>query len=461
MRRERFFITALSSFLMVLFAVCALLILERGTRLGLSMVEKKMKLRAAEELDEARDEIESGLNESISQKAEAVFNEVLAQTHRYDPSTEAKAEEKYLSLMEAYLKDSFSNPGRAVADSVNRINGREANTVIIGDDGSRKVRLEDPDSIRLNIQTDAGDNITDSYIENVRLILYRDSREVEERTYNILLKVPKARFYSANDLIFDYSMMAVKGIYFTGRTSSVVGNVYAGIHEISDFRQADARYGEREIFGGINVLSTRLGVEADTVITEGDINVRNSFVMFGLDDEEIRLYAHAVNRLDGFGSRNNVIVKGEQILDPGDEGFRKLISSVKQGLSGLSELSDYYDSDNDASYSGTYRKILSNYDVIISGDFKGAIVTSGNVIIEADSSVEGIIIAGDRIYARGNNSIVSDSDIIRVIVDEELIDEAALDEESLKDEFRISHYLKDYIGGIRFKGIRQYRKRIK
>ena len=454
MRRERFFITMLSAFLMLLFAVFALLLLERGTELGLSMVERKMKLRAELELDKTRDEIETELNEEIAQKAGEIFDEVLAQTPGYDPSTEALAEGKYLSLLGAYVKNRFSDPERALSESVNRINGREANTVSIGGDGVRKVRLEDPDSIRLNIKTDAGGHITDSYLENVKLILYRDFKEAARQSCSILLKVPEARFYSANDIIFDHSMLAVKGIYFTGRTSSVVGNVYAGTHEISEFRQADARYGEREIFGGINVLSTQLGVEADTVLTEGDINVRDSFVMFGLDSAEVKLYAHAINRLDGFGSRNNVIVKGEQILDPGDEGYKSLVSSIKQGLSGLSGLSDYYDSDNDASYKGTYRKILSNYDVIISGDFKGAIVTSGNVIIEADSSVEGIIIAGDRIYARGNNSIVSDSDIIRVIVDEELIDEKALDPESLNDEFRISHYLKDYIGGIRLKGIK-------
>ena len=453
MRRERFFITMLSAFLMLLFAVFALLLLERGTELGLSMVERKMKLRAELELDKTRDEIETELNEEIVQKAGEIFDEVLAQTPGYDPSTEALAEGKYLSLLGDYVKNRFSDPERALSESVNRINGREANTVSIGGDGVRKVRLEDPDSIRLNIKTDAGDHITDSYLENVKLILYRDFKEAARQSCSILLKVPEARFYSANDIIFDHSMLAVKGIYFTGRTSSVVGNVYAGTHEISEFRQADARYGEREIFGGINVLSTQLGVEADTVLTEGDINVRDSFVMFGLDSAEVKLYAHAINRLDGFGSRNNVLVKGEQILDPGDEGYKSLVSSIKQGLSGLSGLSDYYDSDNDASYKGTYRKILSNYDVIISGDFKGAIVTSGNVIIEADSSVEGIIIAGDRIYARGNNSIVSDSDIIRVIVDEELIDEKALDPESLNDEFRISHYLKDYIGGIRLKGI--------
>lgn len=454
MRRERFFITMLSAFLMLLFAVFALLLLERGTELGLSMVERKMKLRAERELDKTRDEIETELNEEIVQKAGEIFDEVLAQTPGYDPSTEALAEGKYLSLLGAYVKNRFSDPERALSESVNRINGREANTVSIGGDGVRKVRLEDPDSIRLNIKTDAGGHITDSYLENVKLILYRDFKEAARQSCSILLKVPEARFYSANDIIFDHSMLAVKGIYFTGRTSSVVGNVYAGTHEISEFRQADARYGEREIFGGINVLSTQLGVEADTVLTEGDINVRDSFVMFGLDSAEVKLYTHAINRLDGFGSRNNVIVKGEQILDPGDEGYKSLVSSIKQGLSGLSGLSDYYDSDNDASYKGTYRKILSNYDVIISGDFKGAIVTSGNVIIEADSSVEGIIIAGDRIYARGNNSIVSDSDIIRVIVDEELIDEKALDPESLNDEFRISHYLKDYIGGIRLKGIK-------
>ena len=72
MRRERFFITMLSAFLMLLFAVFALLLLERGTELGLSMVERKMKLRAELELDKTRDEIETELQSHLEREVSTV-----------------------------------------------------------------------------------------------------------------------------------------------------------------------------------------------------------------------------------------------------------------------------------------------------------------------------------------------------------------------------------------------------
>ena len=338
---------------------------------------------------------------------------------------------------------------------MNLVNSREANTVTIGMRGPKRIRLKDSDAIKLTLRYDKNGTVAAAYLENVQLLYYRDFKVIEERSYTIEVGIPKARFYSGNDLLFEYCLLAKKGLYFTGRTSSVVGNIYAGTHEALEFRQAEARYGEKEIYGGINILSTQLGVEGDYIVTQGDINVKDAFVMFGFKDEAVRLYAHALNRLDGFGSGKNVTVIGDMTLNPTGEEYENLIASIESGLSKLDAFADYYDSDNDKSYQGTYRKILSNYDVIVSGDFQGAIATAGNVIVEEDANVEGIIIAGDRIYVRGNNNIVSNNDILRVMIDEEFWEEQAEKQEQTteKDEFFVSHRLKDYIGDIRYKGI--------
>ncbi len=444
--------------ILILFSVLVMFILERGAYLAVLMVDKRLELRASENLDLAAEEIREKLNNEVIIKSREVFEEILEGDVSGERLSEEEAEELYVRKIEEYIKERFQNPVKSVTDVVNDINKREATKpviapkVLIRESGHRTVRLEEPDKMSLSDMTDAG-RYAGSLIGNVRLIYYGDFEQLKEKEYDIEIRVPKARFYSGNDLLFEFSMLAQKGIYFTGRTSSVVGSIFAGTHEASEFRQAEARYGEKGVYGGIDFLSTHLGAEADYVVTTGDINVKGSFVMFGVPGKEVELYASALNKLDGFGSEKDVTIIGNTHIPPDNEEYNELLSAVDEGLSKLPLLADYYDSANDRSYKGTYRKILSNYDVIISGDFTGAIVTSGNVILEADSNVEGIIISGDRIYVQGNNNIVSNSAVLRTIVDEEIIEEKKNGVTEDPEGFLISHYLKDYIGDIRLKGI--------
>ncbi len=443
--------------ILIIFSIMAMFILERGAYLAVLMVDKRLELRAEENLDKAADEISAQLNDEVIVKSREVFEEVLEGDKGEERLSEEEAEALYVKKMEEYIKESFKNPAKLVTDIVNGINKREATKPLIapkvfaGERGHRTVRVEEPEKMTLSDMHDAG-IYTGSSIENVGLVYYSDFEQLEEKDYSIEIKVPKARFYSGNDLLFEFSMLAEKGIYFTGRTSSVVGSIYAGTHEAAEFRQAEARYGEKGVYGGINFLSARVGAEADYVVTTGDVNVKGSFVMLGVPEKKVKLYARALNKLDGFGSEKDVTIIGSSYIPPDNEEYRGLLSSIEEGLSKLTMLADYYDSANDGSYRGTYRKILSNYDVILSGNFTGAIVTSGNVIVEADSNVEGIIISGDRIYVQGNNNIVSNSAVLRTIVDEEIADEKKRGQINDPEGFEISHYLKDYIGNMRFKG---------
>ena len=131
---------------------------------------------------------------------------------------------------------------------------------------------------------------------------------------------------------------------------------------------------------------------------------------------------------------------------------------VTEAIKFLPSIEHYYDSENDVSYEGKYRKILSSTDVTVSSDVTGIIMTPGNVIIEEGVNVEGLILSGDRIYVQGNNNIVASVDVMRGIIKEELYQEVYVYKNPVTDEERALNKLhllvKDYLGGIEYRGIK-------
>ncbi|MBR5360332.1 MAG: hypothetical protein IK123_05515, partial [Lachnospiraceae bacterium] len=65
------------------------------------------------------------------------------------------------------------------------------------------------------------------------------------------------------------------------------------------------------------------------------------------------------------------------------------------------------------------QKTIANDDVTIDSDYTGVVITTGNIFIEEGVNVEGLLIAGDRIYVRGNNNIVSGSETLDTLLAEE------------------------------------------
>ena len=90
---------------------------------------------------------------------------------------------------------------------------------------------------------------------------------------------------------------------------------------------------------------------------------------------------------------------------------------------------------------------LKRADLLIS-DFSGVIITAGNVIIENGCNVEGLVIAGDRIYIYGNNNIVSSREIVNAITQEE----AAAPSGTVSANGS-SRRILDYIGAMPAKGV--------
>lgn len=312
--------------------------------------------------------------------------------------------------------------------------------------GIDSVKVTDGKNMAIIKEVDDSGEVLNIKLQNVTLEYTDPVVGTRTDTLSYSFGIPKATFYTGNDEIFDYCMIANKGIYITGATSSIIGDLYAGGHNKDDFRDTEKAYGEVNNYGGLNILSTQLGVNARRIVSEEDININGSFVIFsGEDGNELVCFGKHLNDIDGFAKETMYFMDGifystikndESVMTT----YNDYINSAKESLGKLNDIEIYYDSKNEEGGFNPYRVLMSDSDIEIKNDFTGIVLTPCNVIIDNGVNFEGLILCGDRIYVRGNNNIVANRDVIRAIMDFE---------ENVGTGMRAI----DYIDGIKYKEI--------
>ena len=334
------------------------------------------------------------------------------------------------------IKGEIGENSPAICDSLNSF---------ISLSGIRNVSVYDEGHTVIDEETDDSGNLVSLKIRNVT-ICYDDStfgRQSDTVSYNI--QFPDAVFHAGSDELFRYCMVSRKGIYITGQTSSVIGDIFAGGHSPEECRDAEIVYGETGTYGGLNILSTQLGIRSDMIVCLGDINLNGSFAFFTPNTGELNCYAQRLNEIEGFSKNTDYTIDGTfyptHAMDEAPLAkYHEAIRLVDLSLSGLDDIEMYYDSDNDGGYEDKYRKLVSDSDVEIRNDFTGIVATPANVIIDNGVNFEGIILSGDRIYAMGNNNIVANAAVARAVIASEL-------------ESGYGIMVSDYIGGMRSAGL--------
>lgn len=306
--------------------------------------------------------------------------------------------------------------------------------------GIENVHLIANEHLEWECLEDEEGNIESIYVKNI-IYEYIDPMigERQERI-NYEFAIPDVSFYRENEELFNCSMVALKGIYITGPTSSIMGNIYAGKHSNEESRSNEKEYGEIGVYGGVNILSTQLGIEADKIVSDGDININGSFVLLSSEDKNIQCYGRHLNIVDGFAKKSMYMMEGDFVSTQNMEApegviFDKYKDTMMDSVRKIESIKKHYDSLSDEKYEGTYRKIITNKDVEITEDYTGIIITPCNVIVGIDVNVEGLIVCGDRIYVRGNNNIVSNRTIALDVVEDEA-----------ENEYEYEVF--DYLGGV-------------
>lgn len=428
-----------SIFLIVMLGLCSFTCSAKMTAF---LVKKEADIavqRGDEGIEKAKQNINDSISEIADELAEKTFNDVSSRIYDNNITvSEAEANEIYSKRFFVNFKEYI---GRNNEDIENYLVSKLPETKT----GNLKIDKE-------NMAEYASDDGRVS-LKNITLKYNYKNNYSTSEVFDVGLNIPYIILYDGNDEIFSYAMIAKKGIYMTGKTSTVFGSVFAGKHGPEEMRKSEALYAERDRYGGLNIMATQAAIYGDKVISEGDINLRGSFVLFGSEDEPTEIYTHSINEMDNVAQKNifGHVGKINQIDDRCKER-----DVVDLACETFGEIEFYYDSDNDRFYNGTYRKIISAFDVTLKSDVTGIVMAAGNVIIEDGVNVEGLIICGDRIYIQGNNNIVNSKEVLHTIVKEELYGDmyvnTELDDDEATEMSSMHLNVVDYLGGMDFRG---------
>lgn len=385
------------------------------------LMEKKAGVRVEKALDEAAAALQKRVQESCEEAAEDVYSVMLLTLKQEEGSS--------VDALNTGRKAAYY---RQYVDRLNSMYGTGAGTLaetltryLPSADEGRYVVAADPAPEFILDYDESSCKIRHCLIRDVLIRYTVGDTVISEKNCVCNISVQDMAFTDESFNFYDYSLVGMKGIYITGQTSSFVGSMYAGTHEYEESREAELSFGEKDPYGGINMLTTQAAVFGNSIVTSGDINLKGAFVLFGSEDDEISIYANKINDIENYPSKTEYTVNGNLFLRDGsveftnEEHYEEMIKLISSTADLVDDITADYRSADDPSYTGKYSKIITNEDITLTDDYTGVIITTGNVIIENGCNVEGLIIAGDRIYVYGNNNIVSSREVVRSIVDGE------------------------------------------
>ncbi len=378
------------------------------------LAEQKSGNTADRTLYDAEQDMTARVKEVCDRIAEDVYQTMLSEENRTKGNSGMLASEdrneyylNYIDAVKEYFGEGSLTAGKLM-ECIPEVEGAE-------------LKLSDAPLPSLYVDYDEKEGKLNKYeFRDVVVRYIKNGETVREAEYDMVIEPPKIEFSSAVFNIGDYSMIGMEGIYITGQTSTIVGNVYAGTHEYEEGREEEYAYGEKDPYGGINILTTQLGLYAGSVVTTGDINIKGAFVIFGDEDGEISVYANTLNEIEHFPDNTEYTLNGNLFLRSDTDGF--IDSEYYDGV--IREMdkqtvrlkaAEAYVSDEDETYTGAYSRIVSGEDVVLDSDFTGTVMTSGSIVVEEGVNVEGLLMAGGRIYVRGNNNIVVNKEVVNLI----------------------------------------------
>ena len=404
-------------------------------------ITQRAIVRGVDNMTHAQSDVLDGLSELAQDVAleqyDILYNEIVDRESAEDSEAELLAlyHEAYVDAIELKLGNDDT-----ICDIIE---------VMFGDEINEKTHIDRSCIPKFSVDRDTQGKILGARLKNVVFRYDGAQGAVHPETIQYEFKFPESVFHVGNEQLFKFSIVSGKGIYLTGPTSTIVGDVYAGQHSADESRDAEAMYGEIGTYGGLNILSTQVCIKADNIVSEGDINMNGSFVILSPDNEQLKVYAKDIHEISSFTQRtiyslDGTLYKIKEKPAEAIEHYSQLTGLIDNSMSFLDKIGTHYDSDNDDEYTGTYRKIISTEDIEIKSDFTGVVLTPGNVIIDVDCNFEGLIICGDRVYTQGNNNIVANPEVLRELIREELMTEGD-----------IGIFARDYIGGINIPGVHE------
>ena len=114
-------------------------------------------------------------------------------------------------------------------------------------------------------------------------------------TTDLVIECPTVDFLGLNAEVTDYAIIGCKGVYFTGATNKdtveVSGNLYGGVHpskiDASDDDKLFPASGKTPLYGGINILDSKVTMKSNYIVSKGDINVAGAGSMLDISSTDL------------------------------------------------------------------------------------------------------------------------------------------------------------------------------
>ena len=394
-------------------AAAVILVYIQMVNITKEIANKHSVASAGSVLDDTCEQLENDLKKACDEEALRIYNDMLAErnrnTGRSDEKLPGSERGDYYNRYVQSISSVFGTGDKLIFTLRDYIPGSETGSIVIADAPPPTLSIDYDETSAV---------LKEIGFKDVILGYMKDGMVIEQKSCTFDISVNEVGFAPHPVRISDYSMAGSKGIYITGGTSSVVGNIYAGTHEFDEGSEEEAVYGEKDPYGGINILTTQLGIYADTIASSGDINIKGAFVIMGSEEEPVLIYANALNDIESYPDKTEYTITGHVFKRDGASGFtdpeyyEEITGVMNRFAAELNGITDTYSSSEDEDYTGEYDLIISPEDVIIDKDLTGAVLTSGNITVRNGVNTEGLLAAGGRIYIEGNNNIVSNSEIV-------------------------------------------------
>lgn len=143
---------------------------------------------------------------------------------------------------------------------------------------------------------------------------------VSSVTTDIVLSVPTLRFFDNHDYLWDYAVIGNEGVYVsstnpdTPTVTTIHGNVFGGAGTDSTLA---GTYGQKEVYGGLNVYAATLSLSGETIISGGDVNLKRAVLnVEGLTAGKMANFWAGTINLAADGTKANVFsAYGNLFLD--------------------------------------------------------------------------------------------------------------------------------------------------
>lgn len=271
-------------------------------------MDRKAKLNFYEN-ERALDDIYNGIGQRAAECMGVAYTKVLTQISMGVggiDKDEKKAHDEFCKEFVKALKSTYTTDIAKLPEIVELLNSYAIK--------SSRVTVNQVGKVSITYNEDG---IPSEFVFERVEVQYTDAKSEDYRsiiTTDIVIEMPNLRFIDENDEIFDYAMVANKGIYFLGADRDIEGNIYAGIAN-SSTHSADT--GEKTIFGGINLYRSQLNFAGKFLVTRGAINVRQSTL--NIDNGSVgsaNVWAESIATTGGNGASEfaNINIKGKTYI---------------------------------------------------------------------------------------------------------------------------------------------------